>query len=73
MREGDNLYSGGTPFVALNTRVTQGAIERSNVSGISEMTEMIRVSRAYESLANLMSKQHDLRSTAIQRLGDVKA
>src|SRR5690606_25905123 len=46
-REGANLFSGGTPEPATATTVLQGAIERSNVSGVAEMTEMIRVSRAY--------------------------
>jgi len=73
VREGDNLYSGGTPVPAVATRVTQGAIERSNVSGVAEITEMIRVQRAYESLATSMQKQDDLRRTAIQRLGEVSA
>lgn len=72
-REGDNLYSGGTPIAAVATTVTQGAIERSNVSGIREMTEMIRVQRAYESLANSMQKQDEMRRSAIQRLGEVTA
>lgn len=72
-REGDNLYSGGTPAPAVATRLTQGAIERSNVSGVGQMTEMIRVSRAYESLAGLMQKQDDLRRSAIQRLGEASA
>jgi flagellar basal-body rod protein FlgF len=73
LREGDNLYSGGTPVPAVATKLTQGAIERSNVSGVGEMTEMIRVSRAYESIAGLMQKQDDLRRSAIQRLGDASA
>src|SRR5690606_30112533 len=47
-REGANLFSGGAPEPATETTVLQGAIERSNVSGVAEMTEMIRVSRAYE-------------------------
>jgi flagellar basal-body rod protein FlgF len=72
-REGDNLYSGGTPVQAAATTLTQGSIERSNVSGVGEMTEMIRVSRAYESIAGLMQKQDDLRRSAIQRLGDANA
>jgi flagellar basal-body rod protein FlgF len=72
-REGANLYSGGTPKPATETRVVQGAIERSNVSGVAEMTEMIRVSRAYESLANIMQRQDDMRRSAIQRLGDLSA
>lgn len=72
-REGLNLWAGGTPQPATATRIVQGAIERSNVSGVGEMTEMIRVSRAYESLANLMDKQNDLRRSAIQKLGELNA
>lgn len=72
-REGNNLYAGGTPQPSLTTRVVQGAIERSNVSGVSEMAEMIRVSRAYETLAGIMQRQDDLRRLGIQRLGDLSA
>ncbi len=71
-REGNNLYAamdGATGLPATRTKVTQGAIERSNVSGVAEMTEMIRVSRAYESIANTMQKQDEMRRSAIQRLG----
>lgn len=72
-REGDNLYAGGAPVAATNTRVMQGFIEKSNVSGVTEMAEMIRVQRAYESAASLASKQDDLRRSAIQRLGEANA
>jgi flagellar basal-body rod protein FlgF len=72
-REGSNLFSGGTPVAATNTRVMQGFIEKSNVSGVSEMVEMIRVQRAYESAASLAQKQDELRRSAIQRLGDMSA
>ncbi len=72
-REGDNYFAGPAPDAAVATRVMQGAIERSNVSGVTELTTMIRVQRAYQSLANLMQKQDDLRSNAIQRLGDIQA
>jgi flagellar basal-body rod protein FlgF len=72
-REGDNYFSGGNPIAAEETAVMQGAIERSNVSGVGEMAEMIRVQRAYQSLASLMQKQDELRRAAIQRLGDVAA
>lgn len=72
-RAGDTMFSGGEPVAAQNTYVVQGAIERSNVSGISEMTEMMRVTRAYTSLADLMSRQDEMRRTAIQRLGDAQA
>lgn len=72
-REGNNLFSGGTPLPATRTTAQQGAIEKSNVSGVSEMTEMIRVTRAYESLASLMQRQDDIRRSAVQRLGDANA
>ncbi|MNF11009.1 flagellar basal body rod protein FlgF [compost metagenome] len=51
----------------------QGHVERSNVSGVTEMAEMIRVQRAYESAASLAQKQDDMRRNAIQRLGDANA
>jgi flagellar basal-body rod protein FlgF len=72
-REGDNLFSGGEPLAALGTRVVQGAIEKSNVSGVAEMTEMIRVQRAYESIASMLQRQDDIRRNAIQKLGNLSA
>lgn len=70
-RDGSNLWSGGTPLPATATRVLQGNLEKSNVNGVGEMTEMIRVQRAYESVASLISKQDDQRRTAIQKLGNL--
>lgn len=72
-REGDNYYSGPAGVAAVATRVMQGSIERSNVSGVTEITTMIRVQRAYQSLASMMQRQDELRSNAIQRLGEVRA
>jgi flagellar basal-body rod protein FlgF len=72
-REGTNLFSGGTPVAATRTSAMQGFTERSNVSGVAEMAEMIRVTRAYESVTNLAQKQDEMRRTAIQRLGDSNA
>ncbi len=69
VHEGDNLFSGGTPAPATATTAQQGAIERSNVSGVTQMAQMIRVTRSYESIAQLLQKQDDLRQSAIQRLG----
>jgi flagellar basal-body rod protein FlgF len=68
-RFGDNLWSGGTPLAATATTVIQGSIEKSNVSSVGEMTEMIRVQRSYESVASLMQRQDDQRRNAIQKLG----
>ena len=71
--EGDNYFTGPAGTPAINTHVVQGAIERSNVSGVAAMADMIRVERAYQTLANLMQRQDDLRNTAVQRLGDMTA
>lgn len=73
VREGNNLFSGGTPVAATNSRVLQGFTEKSNVSGVAEMSEMIRVTRAYESIASLGQKQDDMRRDAIKRLGSMNA
>lgn len=72
-REGENLFAGGAPLAATQTRVVQGAIEKSNVSGVAEMTQMIRVQRAYQSLASLMDRQDEIRRSAIRRLGNLNA
>jgi flagellar basal-body rod protein FlgF len=72
-KAGNNLYTGDGGAPAIGTRVVQGSIERSNVSGVTQLTEMIRIQRAYQSLASLMQKQDDIRSTAINRLGDLNA
>jgi flagellar basal-body rod protein FlgF len=72
-REGGSLFAGGTPVAATATSVVQGSVERSNVSGVAEMSEMIRVQRAYESLASLGQRQDDIRRDAIKRLGSLNA
>lgn len=72
-REGNNLFSGGEPIQDRTTQVIHGFVERSNVSGITEMANMIRINRAYQSLAQIMKRQDDLRSQAIQTLGKIQA
>jgi flagellar basal-body rod protein FlgF len=72
-REGNNLFSGGTPVPPTETQLVQGSIERSNVSGVTEMAQMIRVERAYQQIADMMQRQDDIRSSAIQKLGSLAA
>ena len=68
-REGTNYYSGSGGAPDTTSRVAQGSLERSNVSGVSEMVNMIRVQRAYQTIANIMEQQDQLRQTAVQQLG----
>lgn len=70
-REGFNLFAGGEPIATLDNRVMQGAVERSNVSGVTEIANMIRVQRAYESVGALLDRQNELRESAIQRLASL--
>ena len=59
------------PGDAPKAAIVQGAIEKSNVSSVAEMTHMITVSRTYAMIANMIQNQSDLNKTAIQQLADV--
>ncbi len=73
--EGANLFSATTqPQPAGPTaRVETGALERSNVKPIIEMSRMIEVQRAYSSITSLMGRADELRRDAIRRLSDVQS
>ncbi|MBV8168299.1 MAG: flagellar hook-basal body complex protein [Alphaproteobacteria bacterium] len=65
MRAGnDGLYTTDqAPLPATETRVTQGALEGSNVQPVLEMTRMIQMSRDYASVQSMLdgenTRQHD--------------
>jgi flagellar basal-body rod protein FlgF len=61
----------GQPQAATNARVAQGAIEKSNVRGVLEMTRMIEVTRSYTNIATLLQQQSEMRRSAIQQLAEV--
>lgn len=54
------------------TQVVQGMLEASNVQPVVEITRMIELQRRYQTMQNLLSEDHDLQRTAIQRLGKVQ-
>ena len=58
---------------APTARVSQGAIEKSNVRGVVEMTRMIEVTRTYTQVASMLQQQGDMRRTAIEQLAEVPA
>jgi flagellar basal-body rod protein FlgF len=51
-----------------NTRVVQGAIEKSNVNGVGEMSRMIEITRSYTDIANILQQQSDQRRNALSQL-----
>ena len=72
-KEGFNLYtSDAPPSPATAARIVQGAIERSNVEPVVEMTKMIEVMRAYQTSTEILNATDDLIRKALQRLGEVK-
>ena len=59
------------PQADKTSRVMQGAIEKSNVRSVIEMTRMIEVTRSYTQIANILSQHADLRRTSIEKLAEV--
>ena len=54
-----------------DARLEVGAVEKSNVSPVLEMSRLIEINRAYQMVANMMTQTDALRRTAIQKLADV--
>ncbi|MHC2090259.1 flagellar basal-body rod protein FlgF [Methylobacterium sp. CM6244] len=71
--EGANLYSSQAAPVAagVNGRLESGALERSNVRPVIEMTRLMDVNRTYTMVSGVISRLDELRGTAIRRLADV--
>jgi len=63
--------AGMQPQPNTTVKVMQGALEKSNVQPIIEMSHMIEVSRRYAMISNLLQGAGDLRKNAIQHLADV--
>lgn len=59
---GGNLFSGLGQTPVENPRVMQGAIERSNVESVVEMTRMIEISRGYETYQKLIQAMDQVAS-----------
>jgi flagellar basal-body rod protein FlgF len=73
--EGTNMFSSPTPALPIGplAKLETGAIERSNVKPIIEMSRLVELQRTYASIAGMISKTDELRRTAIQRLADVQS
>lgn len=72
-RSGDSLYSSEQPaIVATDYKIIQGSIENSNVNAVMAVTEMIDISRKYESLTRSMGKLQDMRRDSLNRLAKVQ-
>jgi flagellar basal-body rod protein FlgF/flagellar basal-body rod protein FlgG len=75
-KDGSTLFqapAGVAPQPLPQARVQQGALEKSNVQPVVEMTRLIDVTRTYSAIAQLAQSQSDLRRSAIDKLADVPA
>jgi flagellar basal-body rod protein FlgF len=73
-KQGDGLYSNtsnATPVAAKDVRMHQGMLEGSNVKPITEITNLIEVTRAYERITQMIQQNNDLSQNAIDRLAKV--
>lgn len=52
-------------------RLESGALEKSNVKPVLEMTRLMDVNRTYAMVSSVITRLDDLRGTAIRRLADV--
>ncbi|PIR33904.1 MAG: hypothetical protein COV36_01920, partial [Alphaproteobacteria bacterium CG11_big_fil_rev_8_21_14_0_20_44_7] len=69
-REGSSLYSTDSA-PTLNegqSKVAQGALERSNVASIREITNMIKVQRAYTGNSSFIENLYQLQEDAVRRI-----
>jgi flagellar basal-body rod protein FlgF len=68
--EGANLYSAAQPLPAADAtvRVESGALERSNVNPVMEMSRLIEVNRSYANIAAILGRTDELKRTAVERL-----
>jgi flagellar basal-body rod protein FlgF len=74
LKQGNNLYStpnDNGPQQDTKSAVRQGFVEKSNVNVVSEMANMIQVTRAYTEIANILQQQGELHKSAIEQLANV--
>jgi flagellar basal-body rod protein FlgF len=73
-KTGDNKFSNTSnlqPQPATAARVRQGMLEGSNVNSILQVTRLIEISRAYESMARTIENSAELSRRSVERLGRV--
>lgn len=73
VQSNDTLFTGEEAIPVTDVKVIQGALEQSNVHGVDEVTRLIEITRAYESVSKLMKDSDDLRQQAISTLGKLEA
>ena len=70
---GENLYDtvNGAQIIGSNARIDQGCIETANVNVVSEMVNMITISRAYQAGQKVMNSIDSTLEKAVNQVGRV--
>lgn len=70
---GNNLWkaTGEAPRTPVNSHIAAGFVEGSNVNAVSELTQMIEISRSYTAVAKMISQSDELRGASIEKLARV--
>lgn len=74
VKEGEGLFNadGAAPPAPVEVPdVRQGFVEASNVNAILEMTRMIEIQRAYQSVTRMLNDQHELKRDAVDKMARV--
>ena len=65
------VANGEQPQPTTTAGVVQGAVEKSNVRGVVEMSRMIEITRSYTQVATMLQQLGDLSQQAIDKLADI--
>lgn len=66
-----NYAGNDAPVEAKTATIAQGALEKSNVRAVAEMSRMIEITRSYTQVAAMLQQQSDLGQSSIDKLADV--
>jgi flagellar basal-body rod protein FlgF len=58
---------------ALGTSIVQGAIEKSNVNAVAEISRMMQITQSYNDIASVLQQQSDQRKNALTQLSQAPA
>lgn len=66
-----NYAGNDAPAETKTATIAQGALEKSNVRAVVEMSRMIEITRSYTQVAAMLQQQSDLGQSSIDKLADV--
>ncbi len=70
---GGSLWQSSTAYTEdANPQVLQNYVEDSNVNAVSEMIELIKATRSYESLQKIVQAQDESLATVIEKVGTAR-